>query len=111
MSLQMIKSIEGRVEYVLLPFNTYRVLKKQIDHVMNEDEDYIPFKLEEYVQNPIALARIQARITQEELARYLKVSQAYISKVENKEGAKISKKLLEKVMMVINVIRKNKKND
>jgi len=101
MNLQMIKSIDGKDEYVLLPVDTYRLLKKQIDKVISEDEEYIPFKLEDYVQNPIVLARIQAHLTQEELASRLKVSQAYISKMENKDGVAISPKLLQKVMAAI----------
>ena len=81
MNLQRIKSIDGKDEYVLLPVSTYEFLKKQIDHVL--DQDYEKFDLEEYVQNPVALARIRAHLTQEELAERLNVSQAYISKIEN----------------------------
>jgi ribosome-binding protein aMBF1 (putative translation factor) len=42
----------------------------------------IPFALEDYVDNPVALARIKARMTQDQLAQRLGVSQAYISKLE-----------------------------
>ena len=61
MNLQRIKSITGQDEYVLLPVETYHVLKKQIDKILNEDYD--KFKIEDYVQNPIALARIRAHLT------------------------------------------------
>lgn len=104
MNLQTIKSIDGKIEYVLLPVDTYHLLKKQIDQVVyliDSAEEYISFELENYVQNPVALARIRANLTQEELAERLKVSQAYISKIESKDDAKISAKLLVKIMNAI----------
>lgn len=67
--------------------------------------DYEKFTLEDYVQNPIALARIKANITQEELAAYLNVSQAYISKIESKD--KVPVKLMAKIRMVLKKIEKN----
>lgn len=44
-----------------------------------------PFHVEDYVDNPVALARIKARISQSELARRFGVSQAYISKIERQK--------------------------
>jgi DNA-binding XRE family transcriptional regulator len=93
MNLQTIKSISGKDEYVLLPIDTYHLLKKQIDQIINNE--YEEFKLQDYVKNPIALARIRANVTQEALAQYLEVTQAYISKIENQKN--ISPKLLEKI--------------
>jgi len=61
--------------------------------------DYAPFVLEDYVDNPVALARIRAGITQKELATRLKVTQAYISKVENQ--AKVTSRLVAKVQAVL----------
>jgi DNA-binding XRE family transcriptional regulator len=58
-------------------------------------EDYVEFKLEKFIENPVALARIKAGLTQEELAERLGVSQAYISKIENQ--LKIPLKLIEKI--------------
>ena len=51
--------------------------------------------MEDYVDSPIALARIKANVTQKELAKRLGVTQAYISKVEHQ--TKITPKLLAKV--------------
>ncbi|MGP1609441.1 MAG: helix-turn-helix domain-containing protein, partial [Burkholderiales bacterium] len=48
-----------------------------------------------YVDNPVALARIKAKITQAELARRMEVSQAYISKIEAQ--VKVGSKVLTKV--------------
>jgi len=97
MNLQRIKSTAGRDEYVLLPIETYQILKKQIDKVLNEE--YEKFELEDYVKNPVALARIRAHLTQEELATYLRVSQAYISKIEGQD--KVSAKFLDRVTSTI----------
>ncbi|MBY0544879.1 MAG: helix-turn-helix domain-containing protein [Gammaproteobacteria bacterium] len=102
-SLQVIKSLNGRDEYVLLPMPIYRSLHNEIDRkileltsIKNKKEDYIPFMLEDYVDNPVAIARIKAGITQEELAEKLGVSQAYISKLEGQE--KVSPKTLQKIL-------------
>ncbi len=97
MNLQIIKSVEGEAEYVLLPINAYKALKHQIDKVI--DEDYAPFKLEDYVDNPVALARIKANLTQEELAQRMDVSQAYISKLESQDA--VSAKVMAKVMTAL----------
>jgi DNA-binding XRE family transcriptional regulator len=96
MSLNIIKSLDGE-EYVLLPLRVYRALRESIEKKLAEkdDADYVPFELEDYVDNPIALARIKAKLTQEELAQRINVSQAYISKVERQD--KVTAKLLERV--------------
>ena len=106
MNLQMIKSINGQNEYVLLPVSTYNLLKKQIDKALDEEHD--KFDIEEYVQNPIALARISAGITQEDLAFHLEVTQAYISKVENQKT--VTPKLLMKIKKSIETLSKSKRN-
>ena len=102
MSLQVIKSIQGKDEYVLLPIVVYQALhdtiEKKLKKLENEYE-YVPFNVEDYVDNPIALARIKAHITQKELARRMKVTQAYVSKIERQE--KVSLKLLTKVKEAI----------
>lgn len=100
MNLQTIKSISGRDEYILLPMEAYLVLKKQIDKVVSGD--YEKFNLNDYIDNPVALIRIKAHLTQEELASLLKVSQAYISKIENQD--KVSPKLLEKIRITLKKI-------
>jgi ribosome-binding protein aMBF1 (putative translation factor) len=96
MSVNIIKSLDGE-EYVLLPVRVYRALRKSIEKKLAEkdDTDYVLFELENYVDNPVALARIKANLTQEELAQRMNVSQAYISKVERQN--KVTLKLLERV--------------
>lgn len=95
MNLQIIKSVEGRAEYVLLPISVYESLKSDIDKVLSQEHDYERFQLEDYVENPIALARIRANLTQEQLASKMGVSQAYISKLESQDN--ISVKVMAKV--------------
>lgn len=106
MTLQKIKSIQGKDEYVLLPMAVYRVLKDQIEKELaaceaSQDETYEPFVLEDYVDNPVALARIKAGITQEQLAQRLGVSQAYVSQIECRNN--VTNKMLERVHSAIQV--------
>ncbi|OGT45609.1 MAG: transcriptional regulator [Gammaproteobacteria bacterium RIFCSPHIGHO2_12_FULL_38_11] len=105
MNLQIIKSIDGKNEYVLLPVHIYDTLthefKKKIKYSENE---YVLFDPADYVDNPIALARINAGITQRELAKIMRVSQAYISKIENQD--KITPKLLKKIKDLLSKIPK-----
>ncbi|WP_025870173.1 helix-turn-helix domain-containing protein [Methylobacillus glycogenes] len=102
MTLQTIKSLDGKDEYVLLPIAIYEALKDKIQDQLaakhapaNDDDEFIPFVLEDYIDNPLALARIKAGFTQQELAAKLNVTQAYISKVERQD--KVTAKLLERV--------------
>lgn len=102
MNLQTIKSMDGEVEYILLPVATYHALRHQITEQLKhsqENEDYEVFDPVDYVDNPIALARIQAGITQEELAKLMNVTQAYISKIENQSN--VSLKVLSKVRVAL----------
>lgn len=106
MNLQTIKSMDGKVEYVLIPFATYHVLRHQITEQLKhtqKNEDYEVFDPAEYINNPVALARIQAGITQEELAKLMGVTQAYISKIENQQTTSV--KLLSKVHAALSGIK------
>lgn len=102
MNLQIIKSVKGKDEYVLLPVQVYHALRDQIQARMRQVEnkaDYVPFDPADYVDNPIALARIKAGLTQAALAAKMGVSQAYISKIEAQE--QVTVKLLQKVKKVL----------
>ena len=86
----------------MIPVAVYNALREQIEDELagreaaaDKSADYVPFALEDYVDSPIALARIKAKVTQKELAKRLSVTQAYISKVEHQ--AKVTPKLLAKV--------------
>ncbi|MGA7950823.1 MAG: helix-turn-helix transcriptional regulator [Thiobacillaceae bacterium] len=102
MSLQTIKSLDGKEEYVLVPVAVYRALKDDIENKVAKlkkqsvkDGDYVPFVLEDYVDNPVSVARIKAGWSQAELAERMGVTQAYISKVEAQD--KVSAKLMQRV--------------
>ncbi len=98
MNLQTIKSMNGKIEYVLLPIATYHALHDEISKQLKnyqQNEDYEAFDPADYVENPVALARIQENMTQEELAKRMNVTQAYISKLERQ--AKITAKIMQKV--------------
>jgi len=102
MNLQTIKSMDGKVEYVLLPVATYHALRLQITEQLKhtqESEEYEMFDPADYIDNPVALARIQAGITQEELAKLMSVTQAYVSKIENQE--RVTAKMMQKVTTAI----------
>jgi DNA-binding transcriptional regulator YiaG len=103
MNLQTIKSINGQIEYVLLPIDTFNVLRDEIMEQLEKTEtndDYEVFNLSDYVDNPVARLRIESGITQEELACLMSVTQAYVSKVEHQD--KVSAKVIQKVMRAIN---------
>jgi DNA-binding XRE family transcriptional regulator len=93
MSLQIIKSIDGKDEYVLLPVFVYNKLHEEIEEELRHD--YVLFDPADYVDNPVALARIKANITQEKLAQHMGVTQAYISKIEQQR--KVTLKVLQRV--------------
>ena len=102
LNLQIIKSISGKPEFVLIPVAVYNALRDQIEDELagleaaaDKGGDYVPFALEDYVDSPVALARIKANVTQKVLAKRLGVTQAYISKVEHQ--TKFTPKLLAKV--------------
>ena len=106
MTLQKIKSIDGKDEYVLLPIAIYATLRAEIEDELaglevsaEDDDEYVPFVLENYVDNPVALARMKAHITQKELAERMGVTQAYISKTERQ--GKVTPKLLERVDLAL----------
>ena len=98
MNLQIIKSVDGEAEYVLLPVNVYHTLRNEIEAALNKKYsggDYAPFELADYVDNLVAMARINAGMTQEALAKRMGVTQAYISKIETQ--SKVTAKVFKKV--------------
>ena len=106
MTLQTIKSINGKPEYVLLPVAVYKILHQPIERELarldaKEADDYVPFDPADYIDNPIALARIKAHVRQAELAKLLGVSQAYISKVENQEKVSVKEELRNRALASI----------
>ncbi len=57
MNLQTIKSLDGRVGYVLLPVAAYKALRVQIMKQLQnirQNEEYEAFNPADYVENPVA---------------------------------------------------------
>jgi len=81
----------------------YEALKEEIQTVLARAkaaaDEYVPFVLEEYVNNPVALARMKAHLTQQQLAERLGVSQAYVSKIERQD--KVTPAQLERVTKAV----------
>jgi len=101
-TLQVIKSISGKPEFVLIPVAVYNALREQIvdeiaglEAAADKSGDFVPFEVSDYVDNPLAVARMNAGLTQKELATRLGVSQAYVSKIERQ--ANVTPKLLANV--------------
>lgn len=109
MNLQRIKSLNGKDEYVLLPVAVYEALKDKIHGKLapvraktktkTAADEYVPFVLEDYVDNPVALARMKAHLTQKQLAERMGVTQAYISKIERQD--KVTPGLLDRAIKAI----------
>lgn len=98
--IQVIHSLEGEPEYVLLPYALYQALQGEFKHKLiakakAAKDSYVRFDIKDYVDNPVALARIKAGVSQSELARRMDVSQAYISKIERQD--QVTVKLLQRV--------------
>lgn len=100
MNFQVIHSIQGKPEFVLLPIEIYERLSEKLKaELIKENDEYVPFILEDYVDNPVALVRMKANVTQEALAEFMGVSQAYISQLEAQK--KVTPKTLEKVSLAL----------
>jgi ribosome-binding protein aMBF1 (putative translation factor) len=69
----------------------------------DEDEDYIDFAPADYVENPVALARLQAQVKQVDLARHMKATQPYISKLEHAD--QVSNEALQKIKAALKEMR------
>ena len=111
MGLQIIKSVDGKDEYVLLPVHIYHAMREEITKrvaKLKTKQELVSFEPADYIDNPVALARIQAGLSQEELARRMKVSQAYISKIEAQE--KLTVKMLQKVKQAMESKQKRVRN-
>ncbi len=111
MNLQTINDINGNAEYVLLPVQVFDALKEQIEDELagieawaEQEEDYVDFNPADYVDNPVALARLQAQIKQVDLARHMQVTQSYISKLEHADH--VSDEALQKISAALLEMRK-----
>lgn len=83
--------------FAVIPYADYMEL---IGISKDDDDEFVPFILNDYIQNPIRVARIQANLSQQELAERLNVTQGYISRVERR-NFKVNDKLMHKIKTVL----------
>ena len=83
---------ENKPAFAVIPYADYIELVGNT----NYDNETVPFLLTDYIQNPIRLARIQANLSQQDLAERLNVTQGYISRIEGR-NFKVSDKLMHKI--------------
>ncbi len=67
----------------------FDTLKEQIEDELagmeawaEQEDDYVDFDPADYVENSVDLARMKAQVKQIALARHMKVTQSFISKLE-----------------------------
>ena len=76
---------EGKPVFAVIPYDDYIALTvNKAKKPKTKDDEYVPFVLSDYIKNPIRVARVDAGLTQQELAKRLKVTQGYISKIEGR---------------------------
>ena len=76
---------EGKPVFAVIPYDDYIALTvNKAKKPKMKDDEYVPFVLSDYIKNPIRVARVDAGLTQQELAKRLKVTQGYISKIEGR---------------------------
>lgn len=91
----------GKPAFAVIPYEEYLALTEQGGKsTRNDDDEYVPFVLSDYINNPVRVARIEAGINQEELAKRLGVTQGYISKIEGRNH-KVSDKLMKRVKNIL----------
>lgn len=91
----------GKPAFAVIPYAEYVALTvNQLKQPKTKDDEYVPFVLSDYIKNSIRVARIEAGLTQAELAQRLKVTQGYVSKIES-ENFRVTPTLLERVTKAI----------
>lgn len=76
---------EGKPAFAVIPYDEYLALTVNRDKPLTSKEDeFVPFVVGDYIRNPLRAARVDAGVTQQELANRLEVTQGYISKIEGR---------------------------
>lgn len=90
----------GQPAFAVIPYEDYLALIARDKGSNEDDEELVPFVVSDYIKNPVRAARVEAGVTQEELAKRLGVTQSYISKIEGR-NYKASEKLMNRVRAAI----------
>lgn len=98
---------KGKPSFVVLPYAEYVALAGNKPGHSQNDNEFIPFVLSDYIKNPIRVMRIEAGMNQAQLARRLGVTQGYISRIEGRNYP-VSEKLLKRASDSLKVSRKKK---
>jgi len=83
--------------FVVIPYADYIELTGA---AKNDDDEYIPFVLSDYIKNPIRVARVEAGLSQQQFAERLGVTQGYVSRIEGR-NFKVTDKLMLKIKNVL----------
>ncbi len=111
--IEAIKSGKGKRVTVNLPTDVKAIRNKTglsqsvfagLEAWADQEEDYVDFDPADYVDNPVALARIKAQVKQIDLARHMKVTQSYIFKLEHAD--QVSDEAWQKVKAALQELRK-----
>jgi ribosome-binding protein aMBF1 (putative translation factor) len=90
----------GKPAFVVLPYRDYLKLTGDAPKQEIDKAEFVPFILSDYVKNPIRLKRIEAGLNQQQLAKLLKVTQGYVSRIESRNYV-VTDALMERVKTVL----------
>ena len=86
---------KGKPAFVVIPYDDYVALSAARARRVRGKDEFVPFVLSEYIQNPIRVMRVEAGLNQSQLAKRLGVSQGYVSRIEGR-NFKVSDQLLSR---------------
>ena len=86
---------KGKPAFVVIPYDDYVALSGARARRARGKDEFVPFVLSEYIQNPIRVMRVEAGLNQSQLAKRLGVSQGYVSRIEGR-NFKVSDRLLSR---------------
>ncbi|HTY99962.1 MAG TPA: helix-turn-helix transcriptional regulator [Rhodocyclaceae bacterium] len=76
---------DGKPAFAVIPYAEYVALTvNKAKRPKSKDDELVPFVVSDYISNPIRATRIEAGLTQKELAKRLNVTQGYVSKIEGR---------------------------
>lgn len=91
----------GEPAFAVIPYDEYVALTANLrKRPKTKDDEYVPFVLSDYIKSPIRVARVEAGLTQKDLAKLLNVTQGYISKIEGRDF-KVTSALINRVTKAI----------